>query len=63
MADEGLLTLREAATVLRLHPQTVRRRVADGQLRALRLGRAANAPLRFLPDDLAALVRPAGRRP
>jgi excisionase family DNA binding protein len=37
--SETLMTLRDAAAVLRLHPETVRQRIVAGELEALRLGK------------------------
>ncbi len=37
----NLLTVNEAAEVARQSPVTIRRKIHDGELRALRLGRAA----------------------
>jgi excisionase family DNA binding protein len=34
----SLLTVKEAATILRLHPKSVRRMIRDGRLPASRLG-------------------------
>ena len=48
----ALLTTREAADLLRVHPRTVQRLVRRGDLAAVRLGTAT----RFDPDDIARLV-------
>jgi excisionase family DNA binding protein len=44
--------VKEAAAALRLSPQTIRARVRDGTLRAARIGRAPNAPLRIPAPEL-----------
>jgi excisionase family DNA binding protein len=48
----ALLTTREAADALRVHPRTVQRLVERGQLNAVHLGTA----LRFDPADIADLT-------
>jgi excisionase family DNA binding protein len=48
----ALLTTKEAATLLHVHPRTVQRLVERGQLSAVRLG----AAVRFDPLDLAWLA-------
>ena len=48
----ALLTTREAADLLRVHPRTVQRLVRRGDLAAVRLGTAT----RFDPDDVACLI-------
>ena len=40
-----LLTVDECAELLRLHPKTVRREIAEGRLKSVRLGRARRVPL------------------
>lgn len=47
-----LLTTSEAAQALALHPRTIRRLVAEGELAPVRFGRA----VRFRPSDLTELV-------
>jgi excisionase family DNA binding protein len=55
-----LLTVAEAAAVLRQSVPTVRRRIARGQLPALRVG--PSGPLRVDRVDLEAFLLPARRR-
>jgi excisionase family DNA binding protein len=60
----ALLTTREAADALRVHPRTVQRLVERGQLNAVHLGTA----VRFDPADIADLTerlkhRASGPRP
>lgn len=55
---EGLLTTREAANALHVHPRTIQRLVERGQLSAVRLGTAT----RFDPADLADLTDRLKRR-
>jgi excisionase family DNA binding protein len=50
--SDPLLTTREAADILRVHPRTVQRLVRSGALPAVRLGRA----IRFERRDLSALT-------
>ncbi len=47
-----LLTVPEAAELLRLHPQTVYEKVQAGELAAVRLGRGPNARIRIPADVL-----------
>jgi excisionase family DNA binding protein len=49
---ETLLTTDEVAKLLHVHPRTVQRLVARGQLAAIRLGSA----VRFDPDDVGSLI-------
>jgi excisionase family DNA binding protein len=57
----GLLTVDDVARVLRASRHTVYRRVADRSLRALRVGETGT--LRFEPEAIDALLRPAGLEP
>lgn len=43
-SNERLLTVREVAERLRLHPITVRRHIKAGRIRAVRIGRAVRVP-------------------
>lgn len=54
----ALLTTREAAQVLHVHPRTVQRLVERGELSAVRLGSA----VRFDPFDLGGLITRLKRR-
>ena len=47
------MTLREAATALRIHERTARDLVRDGKLK----GRLVGRRWRFTPDDLAAFFK------
>lgn len=51
-----LLTPREAAKELRVHPRTILRRIEAGELPAIRVGNGPRAPFRIFADDLAAYV-------
>ena len=42
----GSLTVSEVARALAVSPKTVRRRIASGELAAVRLGRGPRAPVR-----------------
>jgi excisionase family DNA binding protein len=57
-----LLTVAEVARLARLSERTVRRRIAAGELPAVRLGTGSRAPVRIGADELAAFVEshPAG---
>lgn len=48
------ITLTQAAELVGLHPRTLRKKVASGELRAYRMGRT----LRFKPEDVEALFTP-----
>jgi excisionase family DNA binding protein len=41
---EGLLTVREAASVLHVSTETIRRRLKDGELQGVRLGKVMRVP-------------------
>lgn len=58
---DQLLTIREAARLLRVSTDTVRRRIADGQLEAQRVGELG--PLRIPARAVRDLLRPAHERP
>jgi excisionase family DNA binding protein len=51
-----LLTAGEAAKVLRLSKRSIYRRVASGEIEAVRLGGAPNSPLRLRPEHLASFI-------
>ena len=53
----GLLTAIEAGAILRLAPGSIYRHVRNGHLAALRVGE--HGPLRFRPEDVERLLRPA----
>jgi excisionase family DNA binding protein len=52
----GLLTVDEAAFGLRLTPVSVRRRIKRGEIQAVKLGTARNAPLRIRESELVRYV-------
>jgi excisionase family DNA binding protein len=54
--SRSLLTIPEAAERLHLSTSTVRRRIWDGELPAVRLGAGPQAPVRIDPDELEAFV-------
>jgi excisionase family DNA binding protein len=58
----GLLTVAEAARVLRCSDQTIYNAVARGELPAIRTTMARKAPIRIDVDDLADYVARASRR-
>ena len=56
-SDSELLTVPEVAERLKLNRYTIYRKVEEGELTALRLGRAKNAPIRILASDVADFIR------
>jgi excisionase family DNA binding protein len=56
--QEPLLTIQEVASILRLHPVSVRRLVARGDLPSVRLGTGARARVRVDAADLRAFTTP-----
>ena len=54
--EDTLLTVRDVADHLAISPVTVRRRIACGELHALRIGPSPNAPVRIARDDLIEFV-------
>jgi excisionase family DNA binding protein len=54
---ERFLTIEEAAAVLHVSRWTVRRRIARGDLQAVRVGDGPRAPIRVAPGDLADCLR------
>jgi excisionase family DNA binding protein len=55
-----LLSLAEVAARLGCSTQTVRRRIASGDLQAIRLGPDERYPLRVFASEVERLLRPAG---
>ena len=53
LGSQPLLTLQEAAAILRASVKTLRRRIDDGQIAVIRDGRI----VRIHPDDLDRYVR------
>ena len=63
MSDTSvLLTIEEVAIRLRLSRQTVRRRVASGELRAFRVGYRPGAPVRIEARSVDEMLRPVAPR-
>jgi excisionase family DNA binding protein len=54
------LTVDEAARLLRQSRDTVRRKIHEGEISAVRLG--VHGPLRVSVDELERHLRPVGRR-
>jgi excisionase family DNA binding protein len=52
------LSVREAAALLGVHQNSIRRYIARGELPACRLGHGARARVRIDPRDLGALTEP-----
>lgn len=50
----AFLTVKEVADLLRVHPQTVRRQVAEGQWKTMRVGRFLRFPLDQFKDFIDA---------
>jgi len=55
-----LLTVDECAELLRLHPKTVRREIADRRLKSVRLGRARRVPLVALAEYIEGAAENGG---
>lgn len=55
ITQHQLLTIAEAAELIRVHPRTIRRRIAEGVLTAYRVGPSL---IRLDADELNALLRP-----
>ena len=62
-AMSNLLSVREVAATLRVSERTVRKRISDGELEAVKLGPEAHAPVRVDEEALERFMRPAIRRP
>lgn len=52
------ITIADAAQILGLSKDTVRRRISDGELTAYRLGRGPKAPIRLDLREVSAYARP-----
>lgn len=52
VADPALLTMKEAAAYLRVSTRTVQRRIKDGHLQAVRMGRCVRIERRALEQAL-----------
>jgi excisionase family DNA binding protein len=57
----NLLTVREAASALRVTERTIRARISSGDLLALKLGPERGAPVRIREDSLLQFMRPVER--
>jgi excisionase family DNA binding protein len=55
------LSVQEVAARLNVHPETIRRKIAEGSIPAVRLGDARNASLRIPAEALTALLWAAPR--
>lgn len=53
--EMDLLTMAEAASILRVSRESVRRRIKDGSIRAVRVGPRS---VRVVEDDVRALMTP-----
>jgi excisionase family DNA binding protein len=60
---ETLLTVTEAARRLRLSELTVRRRIASGDLAAVRLGSGKKSPIRIVAAELEEFIHHPERKP
>jgi excisionase family DNA binding protein len=58
-SGESLMTVAEVAEFLRLHPNTVRTKIAAGEIPSLRLGAGPMSPLRIPRDQLEAKLSAA----
>jgi excisionase family DNA binding protein len=52
-----LLTIPEVATQLGVSRRTVQRRIASGELRAIKLGDRKKSPVRVIPEELREWLR------
>jgi excisionase family DNA binding protein len=57
-----MMTISEVAGVLHVHPVTVRRMIARGDLPSVRLGTGVRARVRVDPEDLRAFTTPMKAR-
>ena len=60
-STDGLVTVGEAAALLRLSPLTVRRKIATGELRAERVGAGPRSHYRIWSSDIANYLRANAR--
>jgi excisionase family DNA binding protein len=60
--SERLLTTAEAAALLRQTPGTIRRKVAVGEIRGVRLTRSNRGPLRIPAAELERYLSKGARR-
>jgi len=58
-----LLTVREAAQMLRVNPITIRRYIASGRLAAVRVGKGIRVPRESLDQFVKPVKRKAGKQP
>lgn len=55
---EELLTLKQAADILKVHPGTLRRWDQEGRLKAVRIGyRKGVGDRRYRPEDIEAYIK------
>ena len=59
VTERRYLTVRETADLLAVSPLTVRRRIAGGELAAVRVGAGRRSPVRIPRGALDQLLRPA----
>lgn len=52
------ITIADAAQILGLSTDTVRRRISEGALQAYRVGRGPKAPIRLDLDEVLSYARP-----
>jgi len=57
MTDEELWTVEQVAAYLKLNPETIRRWVRRGDIQAISLGEARNAPLRIRQSEVERVSR------
>ncbi|MFB8001534.1 helix-turn-helix domain-containing protein [Nocardia sp. NPDC056000] len=60
MTIKDLISIRTAADIVKMHPQTVRKWVKSGELQGVRIN---NGPIRVSRDELLALARPVNPEP
>lgn len=56
--EDTLLTTQEAAAILKVSPDTIRRYVENGKLRGIRIGDEYGAPVRVYRSSVLALIKP-----
>ena len=59
--ERRALKVEEAAEVLGTHPETIRRMIRDGSLRAVRLGTGSRSPFRVPNEEIDRFLREGPR--
>lgn len=61
--DEKLLTIKQVAERLQLHPDTIKRMIRSGKLQAAKMGEAKNSHYRISELALTAFLAQSNGRP